>query len=121
MIPSGRVRALSPPATPASANEYPNVVLPASIGVLGKKWSLSILHFLGSSGRSSYSEVLRAHLPLSGKMLAARLSELQSEGYLQRHVVGRRPLRVVYALTEKGDHALLVTRAHAEFTYRYGD
>ena len=54
------------------------------------------------SGPSRYHELRSAIPDLSDRMLSERLRELEAEGIVSRSVIPDTPVRVEYALTEKG-------------------
>jgi len=108
----------SPPPFPLPREE----LLPPSrgFGVLGKKWTISILNYVAAERRPSFTQLLRAHPPLSRRILWVRLNELQREGYLRREDREASPYRVAYILTEKGRHAIRLVRVHSDIIRRFG-
>ncbi|ALG11999.1 winged helix-turn-helix transcriptional regulator [Kibdelosporangium phytohabitans] len=72
-----------------------------AVEMIGKRWSGVILREL-LLGASRYSQLRSAIPSLTDKMLAARLQELEAEGMVTRTVVDSVPVRVEYALTDKG-------------------
>jgi DNA-binding HxlR family transcriptional regulator len=69
--------------------------------VLGRKWAGLVIREL-SAGPRRWSE-LRAGIPsVSARMLTERIKELEEEGIVSRDVQTGSPVRVSYALTEKG-------------------
>lgn len=54
------------------------------------------------SGATRFSDIASAVPGLSDRLLSERLKELESEGVVQRTVFPTMPVRVDYALTEKG-------------------
>ena len=68
--------------------------------LLGKRWTGLILSTL-VGGPRRFSEI-EAAIPVSGRLLSERLKELEAEGLVSREVFPEVPVRVVYALTEKG-------------------
>lgn len=71
--------------------------------IISKRWNGLIIHQL-LTGKHRFSEIESA-LPLSGRVLSERLKDLEKEGIVTRKVFSEVPVRVEYALTEKG-HAL---------------
>ncbi|HET6404087.1 MAG TPA: helix-turn-helix domain-containing protein [Candidatus Thermoplasmatota archaeon] len=69
--------------------------------IIGKKWYLIILHEL-TRGPKGFNELKRAVRGISAKVLSENLSELESRGLLTRTVYSESPVRVEYALTDKG-------------------
>lgn len=72
-----------------------------ALSLLTKRWTALIVHQL-LQGTLRFSE-LEASIPeLSGKMLAARLKEMEMAGMVERMKYNEIPPRVEYTLTEKG-------------------
>lgn len=69
--------------------------------IIGKKWYLIILHELTRSPMG-FNELKRAVRGISAKVLSENLSELEARGLLVRSVYSESPIRVEYALTDKG-------------------
>jgi DNA-binding HxlR family transcriptional regulator len=79
--------------------------LQGALGVLGAKWSVSVLIRL-DSGTLRYTELLRAIDGVSRRMLAATLRQLERDGLVLRHVYARVPARVEYELSQSGEELL---------------
>src|SRR5262245_49820087 len=72
-----------------------------AVELIGARWSGAIVQIL-LQGPVRYAN-LRAAVPdISDRMLSERLRELESEGIVVRSVSQEPPVRVDYALTEKG-------------------
>jgi DNA-binding HxlR family transcriptional regulator len=69
---------------------------------VSKKWTLSIIMAVGTSKRMRFNELLTHLEYVSGKILSARLSELEKTGLLKRTVLERKPPGVEYELTAAG-------------------
>ncbi len=72
-----------------------------TLGVIGGKWKLLILWYLGS-GKKRYSELQRLIGSITPKMLAQQLRELERDGVVSRHVYPVVPPKVEYELTSYG-------------------
>jgi len=72
-----------------------------AIEVLGRPWNALLLNVL-QAGPLRYSELSAAAKGPGDKVLSARLKELESCGLLVRQVDPGPPVRVSYALTERG-------------------
>jgi DNA-binding HxlR family transcriptional regulator len=69
--------------------------------LLGRRWSPQIVRAL-LSGVTRFTE-LRAAVPgLSDHLLSERLKEFEAAGIVTRTVVPTTPVRIAYALTERG-------------------
>jgi DNA-binding HxlR family transcriptional regulator len=72
-----------------------------AIELIGKRWTGAIL-FVLLDGPLRFSEVKLLVPDLSDRLLSERLKELESESIVERRVIDEMPVRVEYALTEKG-------------------
>jgi DNA-binding HxlR family transcriptional regulator len=70
-------------------------------GLLERRWTMSIL-WASYDGASRFNEFKQAVGEIPPRTLAARLSELEEAGVLERRVVDARPPRVEYTLTPRG-------------------
>ncbi|ARU59947.1 transcriptional regulator [Tumebacillus avium] len=68
--------------------------------LLSKRWNGFIIYQL-LSGPQRFGEIQSA-LPISGRLLSERLKDLEEEGIVTREVFPEVPVRVEYALTDKG-------------------
>jgi len=69
--------------------------------MVGKRWTGAILMVL-LDGPLRFSEVRSLVPDLSDRLLSERLKELEAEGIVARRVLEGTPVRVEYALSEKG-------------------
>ena len=73
-----------------------------AVELIGRRWTGAIVFVLLRDGRVRYA-ALRAAIPeITDRMLSERLRELEHEAIVERLVVPTSPVRVEYALTEKG-------------------
>jgi DNA-binding HxlR family transcriptional regulator len=72
-----------------------------AIELIGKRWTGAIL-FVLLDGPLRFSEVKALVPDLSDRLLSERLKELEAEAIVERRVIDDMPVRVEYALTEKG-------------------
>jgi DNA-binding HxlR family transcriptional regulator len=73
----------------------------AAIELIGKRWTGAIL-FVLLDGPLRFSEVKLLVPDLSDRLLSERLKELEAEGIVERRPSEGVPMRIEYALTEKG-------------------
>jgi DNA-binding HxlR family transcriptional regulator len=73
----------------------------AAIELIGKRWTGAIL-FVLLAGPLRFSEVKVLVPDLSDRLLSERLKELEQEGIVERRSSEGVPVRIEYALTEKG-------------------
>jgi DNA-binding HxlR family transcriptional regulator len=72
-----------------------------AIELVGKRWSGAILLVL-MDGPAHFSAIKQLVPDISDRLLSERLKELEAEGVVERTVIDAAPVRVEYALTEKG-------------------
>lgn len=72
-----------------------------AVELLSKRWTTFIVYKL-LDGPKRFVEIENSLTNLSGKVLSERLKELEEEGIIQRTVYPEKPVRIEYALTEKG-------------------
>jgi DNA-binding HxlR family transcriptional regulator len=72
-----------------------------AIELIGRRWTGAILRAM-LSGEARFSDIASVVPGLSDRLLSERLKELEAEGIVMRTVVASTPVRVDYALTEKG-------------------
>ncbi|MEC5424396.1 helix-turn-helix domain-containing protein [Virgibacillus sp. C22-A2] len=71
-----------------------------AMGLLSKRWvGLIIFELLKEKKRFSEME---ADLPISGRLLSDRLKMLEKEGIVERNIYSEFPVRIEYALSDKG-------------------
>jgi len=73
-----------------------------AVELIGKRWTGAIVEAL-LPGQRRFSEIAQAIPDISDRLLSMRLRELEGEGIVARRVLEGSPVRVEYALTEKGD------------------
>ena len=78
--------------------------------LLERRWLLSIL-WAAHEGAVRYNEFLHALGRIPPRTLAARLSELEEAGILERRVIASRPPTVEYRLTPAGERLGVVVEA----------
>ena len=80
---------------------------------LGDKWSLLVLVALSesTSGRSRFSELMRAVDGISQRMLTTTLRHLERDGIVTRRVFPEVPPRVEYTLTQRGRGLLVPVKS----------
>jgi DNA-binding HxlR family transcriptional regulator len=80
-----------------------------AIELVGSRWTGAVLQVL-MAGPARFSTLRSAVGDISDRMLSERLRELEREAIVSRTVLPDPPVRVEYALTEKG-HELQATLA----------
>jgi DNA-binding HxlR family transcriptional regulator len=78
----------------------------ASLGVLGKKWTLLIIRDIGFLKINRFNRILESIQGLTPRILSMRLKELEREGFVECAKKKRSPMMVQWRLTEKGKDTL---------------
>lgn len=72
----------------------------SALNILNKRWTgLIIFQLLEGAQRFS---TIEATIGISGRVLSERLKDLEKQGIVKRHVYDETPVRIEYALSEKG-------------------
>jgi DNA-binding HxlR family transcriptional regulator len=88
----------------------------ASLGVLGKKWTIQIIRDIGVYDRDRFSLLLKSLPSIPPKILATRLKQLELQGFLMKYVEKSVPPMIVrWSLTEKGLDAIRIGMMLAAF------
>jgi DNA-binding HxlR family transcriptional regulator len=72
-----------------------------AVELVGKRWTGAVVGAL-ITGPLRFSEIGQAIPQISDRLLSMRLRELESEGIVEREVLGGSRVRVLYTLTPKG-------------------
>jgi DNA-binding HxlR family transcriptional regulator len=72
-----------------------------AIELIGKRWTGAIIWAL-LDGPQRFSGLLDAIPGLHDRVLSERLKEMEAEGIVRRQVYAETPVRIEYALTDKG-------------------
>lgn len=91
-----------------------------AIELIGRRWSGAILRVL-LDGPTRFSDITAAVPGLSDRLLSERLKELEAEGMVLRTVFPETPVRIEYALTDKGRALSDVIHAVSEWAERWVD
>ena len=87
------------PAAPA--DPLADCPLAAAFAAIGGKWKLTLLYWL-AHGELHFAGLRRRAAPISHKVLAEQLRELEAHGIIQRIPTGAVPAPVIYRLTPYG-------------------
>lgn len=86
-----------------------------TMAVIGNKWHPVIVHRLLDRGSLRFNELSSDVGSITNKVLSESLDDLQEKGLVERTVVNEKPVRVEYALTERGQSLEPVIQALAEW------
>jgi DNA-binding HxlR family transcriptional regulator len=95
----------APPGNHARPNPLEGCPLAAAFAAIGGKWKLTILYWL-AHGELHFAGLQRRATPISHKVLAQQLRELEADGLVVRTPTGAVPAPVVYQLTPYGQTLL---------------
>ena len=73
-----------------------------TMDVLGKKWNPVVVHRLLEHDSLRFGELADELGDVTNKVLSESLDDLESRGVVERTVETEKPVRVRYALTERG-------------------
>lgn len=87
-----------------------------TLSVIGGKWKMIIMWYLGKEGTKRFSE-LKALIPdITQRMLTTQLRELEEDGIVNRKVYPVVPPKVEYSLTPWGDSLIPIL----DLMYQWG-
>jgi DNA-binding HxlR family transcriptional regulator len=89
-----------------------------AIELVGSRWTGAVLQVL-MGGPSRFSTIRSTVGDISDRMLSERLRELEREAIVSRNVLPDPPVRVEYALTEKGQELHTSLSAVARWADRW--
>jgi DNA-binding HxlR family transcriptional regulator len=89
-----------------------------AVELIGRRWTGAILRAM-MTGINRFSDLSAAIPGLSDKMLSERLKELEAQGVVTRRVIPETPVRVEYALTDKGRALQDVVQALSDWAERW--
>ncbi|MBQ7197604.1 MAG: helix-turn-helix transcriptional regulator [Synergistaceae bacterium] len=84
----------------------------------GGKWKLSIICVLASKNSQRYTTIKRRLRTITNTMLAQSLRELEADGIINRQEFFEKLPHVEYSLTERGERALPMLTAAAEWAIK---
>ncbi len=103
----------APPGTPQLCPRFHR-----ASELIGRRWTGAILYVLLRS-RQRFATLREAIPDITDRMLSERLHELEREGIVARTVHPEAPVRVEYALTEKGRELVTAIDAIAAWAERW--
>ena len=96
--------------------KFLNCPVEASLGLLGKKWTIIILRDIGGYGVDRFSRLVKSLPGIPPKVLATRLKDLEQERFIEKHVEKSDPPKIIrWSLTEKGLDAIRIAMMLAVF------
>jgi DNA-binding HxlR family transcriptional regulator len=95
---------------PARRNPLSDCPLTAAFAAIGGKWKLTLIYWIARE-RSHFASLQRRAAPISHKVLAEQLRELETDGIVERIPLGTVPAPVEYRLTAYGRTVLPVVES----------
>ena len=96
-----------------------NCPLEISLRIIGKKFTIHIIRNMILLKQTRFNEFLNSMEGISTKTLSVRLREMEDAGLITRNIIEKRPLRVEYHLTEKGEALAPVMIQMANFSMHW--
>ncbi len=88
--------------------------------LIGRRWTGSIVRSL-LAGSTRFGEILARIPGLSDRLLSERLRELEAAGIVTRTVYPDVPVRIEYALTDKGRELEGIVAAISDWADKWGE
>lgn len=89
------------------------------VNMIGGKWKLRIIYVLAFHEILRYGELKRLLSPITHKMLATQLKELEKDGLVNRKAYEQIPPKVEYSLTQMGRELKPVVKEMYHWIERY--
>lgn len=87
----------------------------ASLGLLGKKWTLLVLRDIGMRKKERFNELVKSLPGISPRVLSRRLHDLESDGLVSRSDNKGSPEGVRWKITDKGWDSLPILFSYVAF------
>lgn len=91
----------------------------ASLGVLGRKWTLLILRDMAFLKIAKFSQLLKNNQGLTPRALSLRLRDLQREGLIERIVNSKENRDIKYKLTQRGRDSIPILTAFIQYGMKH--
>ncbi len=95
--------------------KFTNCPVQASLGVLGRKWTLLILRNVAFLKTKRFNKMLQATPGLTARVLSMRLNELERTGFIKRINGSSSANEIHWMLTEKGKDVLPILLRIVQF------
>lgn len=90
-----------------------------TFNLIGKSFTIMILHIMMNSKDARFNQMLESVEGIGPKTLSKRLKEMEKNGLIERVILDKRPVRIVYNLTEKGNATKPILEQMAIFSIKY--
>ncbi len=98
-----------------SAADFANCPIAASLGVLGRKWTMLVLRDMAMRKSERFSDLMRSIPGITPRALSMRLKELEQSGMIHRVDDRKSPRFVRWNLTDKGWDTLPILLSYVAF------
>ena len=102
-------------APPIPTVEFKTCPISASLGVLGKRWTLLILRDIAFLKIDRFNQIRRTIPGLTPRVLIMRLHELEEEGLIKPVEVQEKPRLVRWVPTQKGKDTIPILMSFISF------
>jgi len=100
---------------PTPTVEFKTCPISASLGVLGKRWTLLILRDIAFLKIDRFNQIRRTIPGLTPRVLTMRLHELEDEGLIEPVVMQDKPRLVRWVPTQKGRDTIPILMSFISF------
>jgi len=90
-----------------------------TLAVIGGKWKMLILWYLGTEGTKRFNELKSLMPNITQRMLVNQLRELESDFIIHREVYPVVPPKVEYSLTDRGKTLMPILEAMYKWGIEY--
>jgi DNA-binding HxlR family transcriptional regulator len=90
-----------------------------TLSIIGGKWKMLILWYLGKEGTKRFGEFRKLIPDITQRMLANQLRELEEDSIIHREVYPVVPPKVEYSLTLQGESLMPILEAMYEWGKNY--
>ena len=98
-----------------STADFASCPIAASLGVLGKKWTMLVLRDMAMRKSERFSDLMRSIPGITPRALSMRLKELEQSGIIHRVDDRKSPRYVRWNLTDKGWDTLPILMSYVAF------
>ena len=90
--------------------------------IIGKKWSVPILTEINKNRTIKFSEIRKSLNPITSKMLAKRLKELENNMLVEKRITKHnKKISTDYMLTAKGNDLINYLFAFRDYSIKWAD
>ncbi|MGI0087745.1 MAG: winged helix-turn-helix transcriptional regulator [Nitrosotalea sp.] len=87
--------------------------------IIGKKFTVHILRNMTQLGQNRFNQFLDSIEGINPKTLSVRLREMEKNGIIERSVLAETPVKIEYAITDKGRALKPVLDQMSAFSMQY--